>query len=317
MFTPEQLAALKGPKGEQGNGIAQITNISRAVPWDKIQSWVGLKGDNWGGITNFNGKAGDTVLIAISVTDRGNQIGYMRCEVISYNQSTSILTTNNLDFMYGPQGATGPQGPKGDTGATGAQGPKGDTGATGPQGPKGDTGATGQQGPKGATGATGATGPKGDTGPQGPKGADGLTTSITVNGTKYTQSGGNITLPDYLKKSGGALSGTLSLAGAPNGIMFNSSSHYITNIQVGSVSPTLSTSSGSTATSTVNFQDYSKGNGSWHIVTTVSSATNSPETVISCVSAISSRSFTIKVKRIASASGSPGCAVDYIAIKFS
>ena len=99
--------------------------------------------------------------------------------------------------------------------------------------------------------------------------------------------------------------------------MFNSSSHYITNIQVGSVSPTLSTSSGSTATSTVNFQDYSKGNGSWHIVTTVSSATNSPETVISCVSAISSRSFTIKVKRIASASGSPGCAVDYIAIKFS
>ena len=317
MFTQEQLAALKGPKGEQGNGIAQITNISRAVPWDKIQSWVGLKGDNWGGITNFNGKAGDTVLIAISVTDRDNQIGYMRCEVISYNQSASRLTTNNLDFMFGPQGATGPQGPKGDTGATGAQGPKGDTGATGPQGPKGDTGATGPQGPKGATGATGATGPKGDTGPQGPKGADGLTTSITVNGTKYTQSGGNITLPDYLKKSGGALSGTLSLAGAPNGIMFNSSSHYITNIQVGSVSPTLSTSSGSTATSTVNFQDYSKGNGSWHIVTTVSSATNAPETVISCVSAISSRSFTIKVKRIASASGSPGCAVDYIAIKFS
>ena len=102
----------------------------------------------------------------------------------------------------------------------------------------------------------------GPRGPQGPKGADGLTTSITVNGTKHTQSGGNITLPDYLKKTGGALTGTLSLAGAPNGIMFNSSSHYITNIQVGSVSPTLSTSSGSTATSTVNFQDYSKGNGS-------------------------------------------------------
>lgn len=36
-------------------------------------------------------------------------------------------------------------------GATGAQGPKGDTGATGPQGPKGDTGATGSQGPAGTT----------------------------------------------------------------------------------------------------------------------------------------------------------------------
>ena len=184
-------------------------------------------------------------------------------------------------------------------------------GATGATGPKGDPGATG------ATGATGSQGPKGDPGPQGPKGADGLTTSITVNGQKHTQSGGNITLPNYLEKTGGALTGTLSLANAPNGIMFNSKSHYITNIQVGSVSPTLSTSSGSTATSTVNFQDYSKGNGNWYIVTTVSSSTNAPETVISCVSAISSSNFTIKVKRIASASGSPGCAVHYIAIKYS
>ena len=318
MFTQEQLAALKGPKGEQGNGIAQITNISRAVPWDKIQSWVGLKGDNWGGITNFNGKAGDTVLIAISVTDRDNQIGYMRCEVISYNQSASRLTTNNLDFMFGPQGATGPQG---EQGIQGPQGPKGDTGPQGIQGiqgPKGDTGATGPTGPKGDTGATGATGPKGDTGPQGPKGADGLTTSITVNGTKYNQSGGNITIPDYLKKSGGALNGTLSLAGAPNGIMFNSSSHYITNIQAGSTSFSLSSSSGSTATHTVNFNDYSKGNGSWYIVTTVNSSTNYPESIITCVSELTSRGFTIKAKRLASISGgNPTISIDYIAIKFS
>lgn len=44
----------------------------------------------------------------------------------------------------------------------------------------------------------GNTGP---TGPTGPKGADGLTTKITVNGTTHTQSGGNITLPDYVEKS--------------------------------------------------------------------------------------------------------------------
>ena len=262
MFTQEQLAALKGPKGEQGNGIAQITNISRAVPWDKIQSWVGLKGDNWGGITNFNGKAGDTVLIAISVTDRDNQIGYMRCEVISYNQSASRLTTNNLDFMFGPQGATGPQG---EQGIQGPQGPKGDTGPQGIQGiqgPKGDTGATGATGPKGATGATGATGPKGDTGPQGPKGKDGLTTSITVNGTKYNQSNGNITLPDYLPKTGGQLTGTLSLEKAVDGIKFDSSSYYVTNMQAGYASMNLSSSSGSTATTTVKFNDPSKGHGS-------------------------------------------------------
>jgi hypothetical protein len=51
----------------------------------------------------------------------------------------------------GAPGATGLQGPKGDTGATGSQGPKGDTGATGPQGPKGDTGAPGADGKTGFT----------------------------------------------------------------------------------------------------------------------------------------------------------------------
>ena len=50
-------------------------------------------------------------------------------------------------------GATGAQGPIGDTGQTGA------TGATGAQGPIGGTGLTG------ATGATGATGPQGAAGP--------------------------------------------------------------------------------------------------------------------------------------------------------
>lgn len=76
-----------------------------------------------------------------------------------------------------------PLGTKGDTGATGPQGPKGDTGdtgATGPQGPKGDTGdtgatgATGPQGPKGDTGATGAAGQDGQ------DGADGITPSIQI-----------------------------------------------------------------------------------------------------------------------------------------
>ena len=162
----------------------------------------------------------------------------------------------------GPQGEQGIQGPKGDTGATGATGPQGPKGNTGPQGPQGDKGDTGAQGPKGDTGERGPEGLPGPRGVQGTPGKDGLTTSVTVNGTKYTQSGGNITIPDYLKKSGGALTGTLSLANAANGIMFNSSSHYITNIQAGSISFSLSNSSGSTATHTVNFNDYSKGNGS-------------------------------------------------------
>jgi hypothetical protein len=97
----------------------------------------------------------------------------------------SLLASDFKDGQL-PRGATGPQGPKGDTGAagaTGAQGLKGDTGAagaTGAQGLKGDTGAagaTGAQGLKGDTGAAGATGAqglKGDTGAAGATGVQGL-----------------------------------------------------------------------------------------------------------------------------------------------
>ena len=97
-----------------------------------------------------------------------------------------MFTQEQLEGLIGPQGI---QGPKGDTGATGATGPKGNTG---PQGPKGEQGIQGPQGP------------------QGPKGDKGDPTSITVNGTTYTQSSGNITLPSFLPLTGGTLTGNLT-----------------------------------------------------------------------------------------------------------
>ena len=66
-------------------------------------------------------------------------------------------------------------------------------------GAKGDTGAIGPTGPKGEDGVIGKDGKDGPTGPTGPTGPAGLTTKVTVNGTTYTQSGGNITLPNYVK----------------------------------------------------------------------------------------------------------------------
>ena len=59
---------------------------------------------------------------------------------------------------------------------------------------------------KGEKGDQGAQGPQGEIGPQGPagqNGADGLTTSISVNGTTYTQVDGVITLPNYPSNTGG------------------------------------------------------------------------------------------------------------------
>lgn len=140
---------------------------------------------------------------------------YAITDLIGYGDLDANLQ-EQIDHMgntgpTGPTGATGPTGPKGDkgeTGPVGPTGPKGDIGPVGPTGPKGDTGPigpTGPQGEKGETGAVGPTGAKGDTGavgptgPVGPTGVPGLTTKVTVNGTTYTQSGGNITLPDYAK----------------------------------------------------------------------------------------------------------------------
>lgn len=121
------------------------------------------------------------------------------------------FTPEQLEALTGPQGPegpagqTGPQGPKGETGDTGPAGPQGAVGPQGPQGIQGIQGETGPQGPEGAQG------PRGPEGPQGPAGADGLTTSITVNGTTYTQSSGNITLPDYpADVAWGNITGTLS-----------------------------------------------------------------------------------------------------------
>lgn len=104
-------------------------------------------------------------------------------------------SNNNVRFIRGPIGPTGPQGargpigPQGATGPIGPQGPTGATGAIGPQGPQGPVGATGAigpQGPVGATGATGATGPQGPVGPQGPQGVSG-TNDIIYAGNNATQ----------------------------------------------------------------------------------------------------------------------------------
>ena len=117
--------------------------------------------------------------------------------------------SDGLEGPQGPKGDTGPQGPvgprgeKGDTGPIGPEGPQGPKGEKGDKGDKGDTGPQGPEGIPGPAGVKGEQGPQGvqgeqgPIGPQGPAGKDGLTTSITVNGSTYTQVDGDITLPDY------------------------------------------------------------------------------------------------------------------------
>ena len=216
-FTAEQLEALRGPQGPIG--LTGPKGDAGPIGPQGPKGDQGLKGDTGErgpigpqGIQGVKGDTGATGPIGPQ-GERGPK------------------GDQGIQGIQGPKGDVGPQGPKGDKGATGAaftydmftqeqlEGLRGPQGIQGPKGDKGDTGAQGIQGiqgPKGDTGATGATGPKGDTGPQGPKGeqgiqgpqgpqgpkgADGLTTSVTVNGTTYTQSSGNITLPSLLNTS--------------------------------------------------------------------------------------------------------------------
>jgi hypothetical protein len=63
---------------------------------------------------------------------------------------------NNLTYLEGIIGATGPQGEPGIEGPQGATGPQGEPGIEGPQGATGPQGEPGIEGPQGATGPAGS-----------------------------------------------------------------------------------------------------------------------------------------------------------------
>ena len=156
----------------------------------------------------------------------------------------------------------GPKGDKGDAftyddftaeqlaALKGEKGDKGDTGDVGPQGPQGiqgPAGADGAKGDKGDKGDTGEIGPKGDPGeigPAGPKGADGLTTSISVNGSTYNHINGTITLPDYPSTDGLATTESVNTALASKADKNHTHNDYVTtesfNTALGNIESLLS-----------------------------------------------------------------------------
>ena len=155
----------------------------------------------------------------------------------------------------------------------------------GPQGPKGNTGATGgtgPQGPQGPQGPRGPQGPMGDRGPQGPSGS--------AVGT-----------------------GTLDLSSSSNGIKFNTSSYYVTNMEAGSVSVSLGSSIGNEAYKNVSFHGGAKGSGSWRIVATANGVLS--DNVSIGITNVSNSGFTMWVKNVISAS-QRSLTLYYIAVKY-
>ena len=156
---------------------------------------------------------------------------------------------------------------------TGPQGPKGDKG---PQGPAGGTGPQGPQGPRGPQG------PMGDRGPQGPSGS--------AVGT-----------------------GTLDLSSSSNGIKFNTSSYYVTNMEAGTVSVNINAAVGNEAYTTVSFHGGTKGSGKWHIV--VIALGIHCNSVSIGTDKISNTGFAIWVRNVYSAS-KRSLTLYYIAVKY-
>ena len=201
----------KGDKGDTGDSGATFTP---KVDSNGNLSWANDKGLTNPTTVNIKGPQGPTGATGPQGPKgeqgiqgpQGTTPTIKAGTVITGNAGTSASVTTSTSGAITTFNFTIPRG------NTGATGPKGDTG---PQGIQGVQGPQGPQGPTGATGATGAKGDKGDTGPAGANGKDGLTTSVTVNGTKYSHSNGNIALPSYPTKIS-QLENDIGLGGLPS-----------------------------------------------------------------------------------------------------
>ncbi len=213
-FTAEQLATLKGEKGDTGaTGATGAQGAAFTYADFTTAQLAALKGEQ--GEQGEKGEKGDT-----------GATGATGAQGAAFTYTD--FTTAQLAALKGEQGE---KGEKGDTGATGAVGATGATGAQGAaftyadfttaqlaalkgeqgeQGEKGDTGATGAVGATGATGAQGAaftyadfttaqlTALKGEQGEQGETGAQGTPTVVNgLTGESITLDGADIALAGY------------------------------------------------------------------------------------------------------------------------
>ena len=126
-----------------------IVDTADAIPWNKVTGKPSAFPPTAHAVAHLD-NGSDTIPVVTTV--RTGLTPKLSGDPATYLNGNGI-------YAAGPVGATGPQGPKGDTGATGSQGPQGATGS------QGNPGATGSQGPQGVPGATGSTGPQGPAGP--------------------------------------------------------------------------------------------------------------------------------------------------------
>lgn len=225
-FTEEQLAALKGPQGEQGLQGEQGPKGERGPAGPQgpqgERGPIGAQGPQGADGASYTVKGLYATLSALQAAHPTGSagdawfVGTAESNTV-YQWDTDAAAWVNVGALKGPQGETGAQGPKGEKGDPGATGPQGEQGVQGEQGPAGangedgvtphigtnghwylgdtDTGTAaqgpaGKDGAKGDPGDTGPQGPQGETGPQGPQGDSGAAGAAGKSAYQAAKDGG-------------------------------------------------------------------------------------------------------------------------------
>lgn len=160
----------RGPVGERGP-------IGETGPEPEITARV--VGDNTEILSNG-------VVIATLASGKNGVDGHTPEITATKENATVTIYVDGvkvIDIHDGVDGATGPQGEKGDPGPQGLKGDAGETGPRGETGLQGIQGIKGDTGLQGPAGETGPQGPIGKTGPQGPAGNDGHSPIVTATKT--------------------------------------------------------------------------------------------------------------------------------------
>jgi hypothetical protein len=196
---------IQGPKGDKGDkGDTGATGATGATGPEGPQGPRGLQGEQGPqGIQGLQGPKGDTGATgpqgpageAFSIYKVYASISAMNADAANVPEGKFVLISSTVEDpdnakLYVKNNLGSFNYVTDMSGAQGIQGPQGIQGVQGERGPEGPQGIQGVQGP---------VGPAGDP------------VTITVNGTTYSQSSGNITLPDYPNGAvWGNITGTLS-----------------------------------------------------------------------------------------------------------
>ena len=226
-LTQDELAKIKGPRGEtgytgpQGPPGIQGPKGDRGEPGPKgdigltgpkgeqgIQGVQGPRGEQ--GPRGIQGKDGKSFTLSHTYST----VEKMNADADNINEDEFVAITDGHIYqkdngvlievlnIRGPQGIQGEQGIRGEVGPKGEQGIQGPVGPKGEafkfsdftteqlesiKGPRGDKGEIGPEGPRGIQGPEGQRGVQGERGPIGPQGIPGLTGPEGPKGDKGPQ----------------------------------------------------------------------------------------------------------------------------------